>query len=212
MATLVERLVDDLDSDLANRRREIADLRHMVRASMDPRRSLLARSCHVMAYSHWEGFVKGAVRRYIEYVQSRGLYVGDLNTGLQGLALRDAVRTAAQPERSVDEVVGLLAAIDERGTLPFAVDADMVVKTGNLTAATLQSILGCAGLTYLEKYQMRENFIDEVLCGRRHRIAHGGWQPITADEARAVASDVLDLCTDLNQQVQEAALYERYRL
>jgi len=80
-----------------------------------------------------------------------------------------------------------------------------------MTADTFEALLGCAGLAHLPTYATRGNFIDEVLCGRRHRIAHGVWQPITSLEANDVIRDVLELCTELSLQLQDAALYERYR-
>ena len=81
-----------------------------------------------------------------------------------------------------------------------------------MTAATLRGLLGCVGLDYLASYQTREKFIDSVVCGRRHRIAHGEWQPITSQEARQVGRDVIDLCGEVNQQVQTAAVYSEYLL
>lgn len=212
MATLLEQLVDDLDSDLANRRRELVDMRLMVSASTGARLDLLARACHVMAYAHWEGFVKRALRAYLDYLLTRGLNVGDLQLGLQGLALRDSIRAAVEPDRAVDRISDLLQLLDARTAEPFVVSPHEVVKTGNMTAATLKALLGCVGLDYLPAYETRENYIDSVLCGRRHRIAHGDWQPISGADARAVALDVLDLCTEINLQIQEAALYRSFML
>lgn len=212
MPTLVEKLVDDLDNDLAKRRREVIDLRLMVSASSGARLDLLARACHVMAYAHWEGFVKFSLRAYLQHLVSLGLKVGDLNYNLQGLAVRSAMKTAAEPERAVDQVGLLLQALDARASDPFGVVPADVVRTGNMTSSTLKSLLGCAGLDYLSAYEVRENFIDSVVCGRRHRIAHGEWQPISQVDARTVAEDVLQLCSEVNQQIQTAALYEYYQL
>jgi hypothetical protein len=210
--TLLEQLVDDLDSDLANRRREIVDIRLMVSASSGARLDLLARACHVMAYAHWEGFVKRALRAYLDYLLTRGLNVGDLQLGLQGLALREAIKVAVEPDRAVDRIANLLQQFDSRAAEPFRVAPQEVVKTGNMTASTLRALLGCVGLDYLPAYQTRENYIDSVVCGRRHRIAHGDWQPISGEEAREVSLAVLDLCSEINLQIQEAALYQSFLL
>ncbi|HET7736896.1 MAG TPA: MAE_28990/MAE_18760 family HEPN-like nuclease [Nocardioidaceae bacterium] len=212
MPTLVEKLVDDLDGDLSKRRREILDLRLMVAASSGARLDLITRSCHVMAYAHWEGFVKFSLRAYLDHLVDRRLTVGALNYRLQSLTVKSEMRFASEPDRSVERIASLLVDLDSRATQPFLVTAADVVKTGNMTSDTLRTLLGCAGLDYLSAYETRENFIDSVVCGRRHRIAHGDWQPISRNEAREVAEDVLELCDELNQQVQTAALYELYRL
>lgn len=212
MPALVEKLIDDLDGDLAKRRREITDLRMMVDASSGPRLELLARTCHVMAYAHWEGFVKFALRAYLEHLVLKKLRVGDLKYGLQGLTVKRAMKAASEPERTVDLVAELLKEIDTRAGEPFTVSAADVVRTGNMTSETFKSLLSCANLEYLPSYAVRENFVDSVVCGRRHRIAHGEWQPISKEEARSVAADVLSLCGEVNEQIQAAALYESYRI
>ncbi|MCI4657326.1 MAE_28990/MAE_18760 family HEPN-like nuclease [Cryobacterium zhongshanensis] len=212
MPTLLEGLVDRLDGDLANRRREIVDFRLMVDASSGSRRDLLARACHVMAYAHWEGFVKLAIEVYLDYVLTRGLNVGSLNFGLQSLAVRTPMRLATEPDRSIERIADLLKLLDGRTTERFVVSPHDIVQTGNMTAGTLKALLGCVGLEYLPAYQTREKFIDSVVCGRRHRIAHGEWQPISGDDARAVAGDVLVLCAELNEQIQTAAAYETFLL
>lgn len=212
MPTLVEKLVDDLDGDLSRRRREITDLRLIVAASSGARLDLMTRSCHVMAYAHWEGFVKFSIRAYLDHLVNKGLTVGALNYRLQSLTVKNDPRFDSKPDRSVERIASLLIDLDSRATRPFAVTAAEVVKTGTMTSDSLRILLGCAGLDYLSAYETRKNFIDSVVCGRRHRIAHGEWQPISRDEAVQVANDVLELCDELNQQVQTAALYESYRL
>lgn len=179
--------------------------------SSGARLDLTARACHVMAYAHWEGFVKFSLRAYLGHLVSRRLTLGDLNYSLQSLAVRDDVRIASEPERSVDLLAALLVDLDGRAAQLFSVTPSEIVRTGNMTAETLRTLLGCVGLDYLSAYETRENFIDSVVCGRRHRIAHGEWQPISRNEARSVANDVLELCDEINQQIQTAALYESYR-
>ena len=212
MVTLAEELVDALDRDLAKRRRELIDLRLMVASGSGARLATLSRTCQVMAYAHWEGFVKHALRAYLAHIVQLTLKVGDLRYELQGLAVRDAMRRAVMPERDISELALFLPQVDSRANDVFSIDPTDVIRSGNLTADTLRALLACAGLTYSATYQARENYIDSVVCGRRHRVAHGGWQPITATEARDLITDVMSLCEEINAQVQTAVVYEEYRL
>lgn len=212
MVTHVERLVEDLDADLAKRRRELIDLRLMVSAGSGTRLEMLTRTCQVMAYAHWEGFVKHALEAYLKYIILRKPQLGDLRLELQALAVRPAIRIAVTPERDIGLAAQLLADLDSRASEVFLVDPAQVVRSGNLTADTFKALLGCAGLQFLDAYESRQNYIDAVICGRRHRVAHGSWQPVTQDEARDLLADVMALCGDVNDQVQTAAVYEQYRI
>ncbi|WP_159449557.1 MAE_28990/MAE_18760 family HEPN-like nuclease [Demequina sp. NBRC 110057] len=212
MATQLEFLVDELDGDLASRKREISDLRQLTTQASGARQDLLARSCQVMTYAHWEGFTKFALGRYLEFICSRQLPVGSLKPGLQALALRGRVHGIDRERRDVSEMIGLISHFDARSTDIFSVDSSRLLRFGNLDTSGLSSVLSCLGLAYKSVYATRQNFIDEVLCGRRHRIAHGEWQPIQIHEAIQVTHDTLMLCDELNTQIQEAAVYELYKI
>ncbi|MCK2221908.1 MAE_28990/MAE_18760 family HEPN-like nuclease [Actinomadura sp. ATCC 31491] len=207
---MAEWLIDELDRDLAARRRELIDLRLLVSAADGSRGMMIARTCQVMAYAHWEGFSKHALRRYLDHLVKMRVKLGDLKYELQALALMGHMKEAVAAERSVTGSASLLRTLDCRGTELFSVDAGEVIRVGNMTSENLRTLLECVALPYLADYSIRENFIDSVVCGRRHRIAHGEWQPIATSEARSVIGDVLKLCTTLNDQVQTAALYKQY--
>lgn len=211
MPDLLELFVDNLDRDLARRRREITDLRLLVAASSGDRLALLARACHVITYAHWEGFVRSATRSYLAYVLTRNETVAALKIGFQALAIQTQLRAAAASWEAIPSVTEMIEYIDTRSINRFEVDPDKSIQTGNLNSAKFKAFLASVSLEYLDTYKTRENFIDEILCGRRHRIAHGHWQPVTADDARSVADDVLLLCTEFAEQLQDAALYEQYK-
>lgn len=211
MPTLVEVFVDNLDGDLAKRRREISDLRLMVLASAGDRLSLIARACHVISYAHWEGFVRASLRRYLALILNQHAALDSLQLGLQALALQKAMRVVSGDDGTVIEVAQFIRRIDNRAAEEFLIDPDDAIQMSNLTSKKFKGLLSCVGLEFLPQYELRENYIDEVLCGRRHRIAHGIWQPVSADEAREAAGSVLELCSEFNDQIQTAAVYEEYR-
>jgi hypothetical protein len=67
----------------------------------------------------------------------------------------------------------------------------------------------CA-LEYKPLYQTRENFIDQVLCGRRHLIAHGLLVPISATDLIEAIDGAMELCEEVNAQLQGALIYGEY--
>lgn len=210
MATVAEWLIDQLDRDLATRRRELIDLRLMVATSRGARSAMLSRAGVVMAYAHWEGFAKHALRLYFEHLVKLRIKLADLKYELQALALAAKIKSAIGEEKSIAMAATLLKDLDGRGSEIFFVDSRKIVRVGNMTSENLKIILEFAALAYQPCYATRENFIDTVICGSRHLIAHGEEYAISAGDARDVIVDVLSLCDEINSQVQTAAVYREY--
>jgi hypothetical protein len=210
MPSLVELLVDELDEDLARRRREIVDLRTLALGASESRLARLARVCQVMAYAHWEGFAKKAFSSYLTHLTKLNLTVERMREPLQALIFMQDVRRAAS-DAQIGPAVDLLRAYEARAGSVFILVAKDIVRTGNLDSSAFRRLVEASALDYLPYYETRENFIDHVLCGRRHRIVHGEWQPVSDHEMDDVVSGTLELCDQLNFQIQEAAIYEHFR-
>jgi hypothetical protein len=163
-----------------------------------------------MAYAHWEGFAKTAFVAYLTHLMKLNIMVECLKEPLQALAFMEDVHRAAS-DTKIASAVRLLRAYDSRAATQFALAAQELVKTGNLDSVTFRRFIENCALDYLPYYEMRENFIDQILCGRRHRIVHGEWQPVSHDEMDETVWGSLELCDRLNDQIQEAAVYERFK-
>ena len=85
-----------------------------------------------------------------------------------------------------------------------------MTRTGNLDSRKFRSLLDYCALEYRPIYQTRESFIDQVLCGRRHRISHGLLEPISAADLIAALDGAVELCEEVNEQIQDALIYDRY--
>jgi hypothetical protein len=129
---------------------------------------------------------------------------------LQALVFMQDVRRAAS-DAQIGPAVDLLRAYEGRAGTVFILVAKDIVRTGNLDSSAFRRLVEASALDYLPYYETRENFIDHVLCGRRHRIVHGEWQPVSDHEMDDVVSGTLELCDQLNFQIQEAAVYEHFR-
>jgi hypothetical protein len=210
MATIAEWLIDQLDSDMGKRRRELIDLRLLIATATGARRATLARTCVIMAYAHWEGFTKQALRLYLDHLVKLKIKLVELKYELQALALYAKLESAGGPEKSISNAAAVLKELDSRNSDAFFVEGKSVVHVGNMTASNLKLILEFAALQYLPFYATRENFIDSVVCARRHLIAHGEFLPVSTADARDIVQAVLALCDELNDQVQTAAVYREY--
>lgn len=211
MASPLDALVDDIDHDLALRKRELADLHLLAQTSTAPRRDTLARACLVLAYAHWEGFTKFALLKYCEFLERLNIVVADVVDSLQILQLTPSLRTAAAEKYSIDARVSLFQELEARSTTVFSVSNPESLALGNLDSKTLKATLEAFALEYRDAYRLRANFIDASICARRHRIAHGVIEPVDLTDLADVMGFVVDATEMIAEQITETALYERFR-
>lgn len=209
MITRLEALAEKLDSELAQRRRELSDINLSARSSAGNMAATLRRAGHVMTYAHWEGFTKFALSSYMTEICRCQIKNGELKEGLQAVFLSTLVNQAAI-DSPVAFAASIMKAVQSQRKEVFRVQPDDFLKTGNLTSKKFRHLLSICSLEYLEYYSTRENFIDGILCGRRHRIAHGGSQPISEEDLQETVSEAFALCEKVNDQVIESLLYETY--
>lgn len=210
MATLLELVVDSLDAQLALRKRELTDLRLLVITTSGQRGQSMCRAAHVAAYAHWEGFTKFAIEAYLQYLCDTRPSVRSLRIQLRALSFIDSIKAAGNEASTFGKAVDLVDAIESSGSQAFAVNAKELTRIGNLVAKNLRVLLNFVGLEYLDYYATKSNLIDSVLCGRRHRIAHGSLEPVEKADAVEAIDLVVGLCETLNTQLQDALIYDRH--
>jgi hypothetical protein len=210
MVTRLELLVDRLDSQLSRRRKELTDIRLMSSGASGSTAGTIRRAGHVLAYSHWEGFTKYAFGQYLEYLCDTRIVVDSLKVQLRTLNYWSAFKSLAGA-MEFSNAMNLLQSLAEGDAKYFHVNSTEITKTGNLDSKKFRSLLDFCALDYRSIYQTRENFIDQVLCGRRHRISHGLLEPVSAADLTAVVDGAIELCDEVNEQIQDALIYDRYK-
>jgi MAE_28990/MAE_18760-like HEPN len=210
MVTRLEMLVDGLDGQLSKRRKELTDVRLMSSGASGSTAGTIRRAGHVLAYSHWEGFSKYALRQYLGYLSDAELIVDSLKLPLQVLNYwKDLKSLAGNMEFA--SAISLMKSFAQSDSSYFDVDSEEMTKTGNLDSKRFRSLLNICALEYRPMYQTRENFIDQVLCGRRHRISHGLLEPVSEADFNEVLDGATELCEEINEQIQDALIYDRYK-
>lgn len=210
MTTRLEMLVDRLDGQLSKRRKELTDIRLMSLSSSGSTADTIRRAGHILVYSHWEGFSKFAFRQYLEYLCDTRVMVDSLKVQLQALNYWTAFKSLAA-SMEFRSAISLLESFAQADSSCFAVDSAEVTKTGNLDSRKFRSLLDVCALEYRPIYQTRENFIDQTLCGRRHRISHGLLEPVSTADFIDALDGAMELCGELNEQIQDALIYDRYK-
>lgn len=206
----VTELVDFLDEELSWRKRELTTMRFLALGSRPHQQEVLLRAGVCVIYAHWEGFVKSAATSYVNYVALKGLRYCDLSPSMVALGLRAKLRAAEATNRVTvhTEVTGfLLSDMRENANLPWA---DAINARDNLNSEVLQEIVHLLDLDY-RPYETKKVLLDERLLRNRNKISHGERLPVTPIEYDELHSEVLSLLNVFRDDVENAALINRFR-
>jgi len=205
-----EELIAELDSDLAWRKQELAALRFAVETSLDGEQPIMIRAAIALVYAHWEGYVKDAARRYLNFVAMRRLPYTELADHFAALGIRreaSKLVNAGTPDDCVQAYRNLMASQSGKSSLP---DTGIIDTGSNLNYEQFERILTTLGINS-GSYSTRQAMIDERLLKTRNNIAHGDFVEPDFEQYDEVHGAVLDMLSDLRDRIAEAAETGAYR-
>jgi hypothetical protein len=206
----VEDLSDILDTDLAWRRKELVALLSEIRGVRSSLRPLFLRAGVALLYAHWEGYTKGAIAAYIEYVARKQLPLDDLNDPLAAMALKSKLSEFEATSKATihAQFVGHLRTMGGQPTkIPY--NKDLSARS-NLKSEVLREILTSVGVDY-SPYELKEKLIDRQLVDARNSVAHGQGMYVELDVYERMHEEVMGMLGLMNGQLTNAALLEGYR-
>lgn len=204
------QLQDFLDTELAWRIKEIADMKSAVKQARFLSEKTVVRAAVALLYAHWEGFVKCATTGYVAYVNSQGLTYAELRSCFVVFGLKKTLHELTESRKAA----GNIAAIDfvrdrlgERAQL----NLDKAINTeSNLSSAVLHNILLSVGIDP-SPYEPRFNLIDEGLLRRRNNIAHGEFLEVGRDDWSGLADEILLMLRQLKTDIENAVVLATFR-
>ncbi|MFF6957389.1 MAE_28990/MAE_18760 family HEPN-like nuclease [Streptomyces sp. NPDC008317] len=204
--------VDGIDRQLARRKVELSNLTLMVKGdNPDPHRlSCIARSAIVLAYAHWEGFVKQSSSDYVNYVNGVRIKVSELKFSLQAAHVSSSFKRAAASSKT--RYLGeMLEEIDRRRNEIFKVSPEKCIDTeSNLSSLVFKDILRGIGLDVLPLYETRSVFIDRRLVKARNQVAHGELVSFDAVDVEDRIDGVRLLIDSYAEQLKKAVASNEY--
>ncbi|MEH0419954.1 MAE_28990/MAE_18760 family HEPN-like nuclease [Streptomyces sp. B21-083] len=206
------RFIESIDRQLARRKVELSNLSMMVsEQNPDPHRlSCIARSSVVLAYAHWEGFVKGGSSAYVNFINKATIKVADLKFPFQAAYVLSTFKRASGSVK-VRYLGELLQEIDARRTEVFAVSPDKCIDTeSNLSSSVFKEIVQAVGLDILPLYETRSVFIDQRIVLARNQVAHGELVSFDAADVRDRIDGVRLLIDTYADQLKNAASASAY--
>ena len=76
----IDQLQNMLDADFSWRLKEIANLKIVVRTSLNISKKTAVRAAIPLLYGHWEGFIKNSSTFYLKYVDGQALTYRELKS------------------------------------------------------------------------------------------------------------------------------------
>ncbi len=207
----VEELQELIDEDWAWRLKELNFLKKNIKKNIKhPEIKTHLRSCIVLLYAHWEGFIKNAAENYLTYVALKGFKYNELIHCFIALGLKSKLlqcETTNSSSIHTQVVEFLLEKLSQRAEIPY----QNIIKTeSNLNSKRLKDILITIGLDYTP-YETNSNFIDSILLHNRNTIAHGQKIRIEEKEFKILFQKIIDMLRGIKNEIINAAFCESYK-
>jgi hypothetical protein len=208
----VEVFANRIHAALARRKIELSRIAISVRNADGDHGAWLGRAAVVLAYAHWEGFVKEASTKYIKYVNSQNLPIQQMQMSLQAACMISHFKRAEGTSKS-GYLASLLAEMDAKRSEIFRISPDKIVDTeSNLSSRVFRDLVSGLGLDYLSEFETRGQFIDEHLLHGRNQVAHGEPTVFTPEEALQRIEGVVLLIDGYSNQLIDAVRDANYLL
>lgn len=206
----LEDLNQEIDRDLAWRRKEISVFSQQVTKSSGSAVDVFVRAGVALVYAHWEGFIKHCAQCYVSFVGVRRLSTSELATPFVGQALQKAFAKMGNTSRAAD-INGIVESIfrtpDQHCPVPWK---DKVNTRSNLSSEVLEDIVSSLGLDY-SQFESRAHVVDEQLLGQRNKIAHGQYLDVDREHFLELKNKVIALMEQFRTQIENAAVTSSYR-
>lgn len=203
-------LVDFLAEQKQVRKRELVSLSLALSPPKGNPDRCTCRAAVLLAYAHWEGFVKDAARAYVHLVSRKSRSLSSLAVSFQALACRQELVAAQAATRGIQPHLAVTRRFTDDLAQGCSINADTAIDTAsNLTAEVLENICLCVGLDYDTTWAAYGPFIKD-LVRNRCKVAHGElWDPEAkyATEATHFAIKAIDWFAS---DIENAAVLEKY--
>lgn len=205
-----EELVDFIGARKQIRKRELVSLAEDLNPRGANPPTLVCRIAVVMAYAHWEGFVKEAASCYLHLVTHKTRSLGSLAQNFQALACRQELATGQNATKRIGPHIAIVKRLTDDISNSVRLDPDTAIDTeSNLNSKVFENICDSLGIDYKGTWSTSGPFIDDLFttrCG----LAHGEIFTPAPDIAAEFVRFTLGALDTFGAQVENAAILQAY--
>ena len=203
-------LIDFLGGRKQIRKRELMSLSHDLSPPAGEADGRIRRSAVVLAYAHWEGFVKDAARAYVHLVSHKSRGLNTLTINFQALVLRQELVIAQGAAKRIQPHLLLTKRFTDDLSHGCSINADSAIDTeSNLTAEVFENICLSVGLDYQSFWSSDGPFIDDLFRSRCE-VAHGELNTPDTKYAKETVHFVISAIDRFSTEIENSAVLERY--
>lgn len=204
-------LTQQLTGDRTWRIQEISDLVDAVEKA-DPRlRQVLLRSLVAIAYAHWEGGVRFAARKYMEFISMRRHPYRELDRQFLRNYFLPRLAAVAQAGMNIEDRCKLIDEIISAGDKRFTKSNDELINTrANLNFDVFSDICLVCGVD-ASSFDKHATFIDVMLLKRRNSIAHGEETLVEPADLKVIADTTMELIRSFSDALENRIYLRTFR-
>ncbi|MDE0448409.1 MAG: MAE_28990/MAE_18760 family HEPN-like nuclease [Spirochaetaceae bacterium] len=204
-----QELTDYLNRDLSWRKRELTTIYLQVQNARDHIRMIMIRSGVCLLYAHWEGFIRGGARGYLEFVARRRLRFQELRSNFLVAGLYEEIRNLVR-RPSVELSLQLIDAVLDDGRRFTSFHEDTTSARSNLGSQMLRELLSVVGVDSKE-YLSKNVMIDRRLVQNRNMVAHGEQFQMTPEDYLELHGAIIEMMNRFRNDLENAAAANAYR-
>jgi MAE_28990/MAE_18760-like HEPN len=200
-----------ITADRSWRLKEISDLKLAVLRADDNLRRVLLRALITICYAHWEGYIRFAARKYLEYIAVRKFQYKELDRQFFRNYFLPRLGSLSNSKASMAERCALVDEILNSSDRRFAkVDQDLVNTKANLNFDVFADIcLVCSVSTLV--FADKATFIDVFLLKRRNAIAHGEDTFVGIEDLDELTSDTVAIMRAFGDALENHVYLKDYK-
>lgn len=206
----VAELIDFLGGNKQERKRELISISHDLSPKQGEPPARIRRAAIVLAYAHWEGFVKDSARAYVRLVSFKSRNLSSLALSFQALACRQELAVAQTATRRIQPHLAVVKRLTDDRARSCQIDADAAIDTeSNLTSHVFENICCCIGLDYNSNWAPDGPFIDDMFRSRCD-VAHGELFTPSTKYAQETVQFSIRAMDRFSTDIENAAIAEAF--
>lgn len=191
--------------------KEISDLKSAIRRSDAGLQRVLLRSLVAICYAHWEGYVRFAAKKYLEYIARRRLLYRDLDRQFFRNHFLPRLGALATSKANITDRCALIDEILDPADRRFSqVNDDLINTKANLNSEVFADICRVCGVS-AETFGEKSTFIDVVLLKRRNSIAHGEDTMIALSDLNVLSEETIELMRLFGDALENYVVLQTYK-
>lgn len=203
-------LLDYLDGNRKDRKRELIAIESRLKDARKTEVEYLKRSCVVISYAHWEGYIKQASIAYVTYVSNVATNIKSLGANFKALACRSVLLGAQSATKRIMPHIKVINLITSDTVEKFSIDPISSIDTeSNLNWEVFENICNTIGIDTSPRWHTYKPLINDMVTNRCF-IAHGEIYYPSDSEAKDVVKFVLDAMDWFTTDIMNAVATNAY--